>query len=76
MLWLASRILSSNRPTIREKKWYWLLILNELKVTVVAAWRLNYAVKQQFLSHLEFRRKIAICLMKMPLRYDVNFVEV
>ena len=52
------------------------IILNELNVTVVAAWRLNYAVKQQFLSHLEFRRKIAICLMKMPLRYDVNFVEV
>ena len=61
---LMDRLLASYRPTIRGKKWYWPLFINALNVSVVAAWRVHCKVADEPLSHLDFRREIAVCLLK------------
>jgi len=63
---LLDRLLSSYRPMIRGKKWWWPLFLNTLNVSVVAAWRLYNAVSSssQMLDHLSFRHQIVIYLLK------------
>ena len=62
---LMDRLLETYRPVIREKKWYWPLFINLLNVSVVAAWRIHCILeKANKLSHLEFRRYIALCLLK------------
>ena len=60
---LMDRLLSSYRPKIRGKKWYWPLFANYLNLTVVAAWRLHCEVAEQPVTHLGFRRRIIICLL-------------
>ena len=62
---LTDRMLASYRPSIRGKKWYWPLFTDALNVTVVAAWRIHCKIAESPLSHLNFRREIAICLLKM-----------
>jgi len=42
---LMDRLLSSYRPMIRGKKWWWPLFLNALNVSIVAAWRIYSSVK-------------------------------
>ena len=64
---LMDRMLASYRPSIRGKKWYWPLFTNALNVTVVAAWRIHCKIAEYPMSHLDFRRKIAICLLKMSM---------
>jgi len=63
---LMDRLLSSYRPMIRGKKWWWPLFLNALNVSVVAAWRIHCAVTDvaDRLDHLTFRRNLAISLLK------------
>ena len=63
---LLDRLLSSYRPMIRGKKWWWPLFLNALNVSVVAAWRLHSAVcsAPERLDHLTFRRHIVMHLLK------------
>ena len=61
---VMDRLLGSYRPSIRGKKWYWSLVINGLKVSVVAAWRLYCALAAKPMSHLAFRREIALCLLK------------
>ena len=39
------RFISQYRPTIQEKKWYWLLFLNCAQMIAEAAWRLHVAVQ-------------------------------
>lgn len=60
------RLLSSYRPKIRGKKWWWPLFTNALNLSIVAAWRIHCALhdRQQQLSHLAFLRQITICLLK------------
>ena len=58
---LMDRMLASHRPSIRGKKWYWPL----LNVTFVVAWRIHCKIAESPLSHLDFRREIAICLLEM-----------
>ena len=60
---LMDRLLSSYRPKIRGKEWHWPLFANYLNLTVVAAWRLHCEVAEQPVTHLDFRRRITICLL-------------
>jgi len=63
---LMDRLLSSYRPVIRGKKWWWPLFLNALNVSIVAAWRIHCAVTDAAdrLDHLTVRRNLAISLLK------------
>jgi len=63
---LFDRLLSSYRPGIRGKKWWWALFIHAINVTVVAAWRIHCQFPNSK-SHLTFRRDIARTLMKTPL---------
>jgi hypothetical protein len=57
--------LSSHRPTICGKKWWWPLFINGLNISIVAACRLYcrlHPVSPP--SHLDFRRDITLCLLK------------
>ena len=56
-----------HRPSIRGKKWHWPLFTNALNVTVVAAWRIHCKIAGSPKSHLDFRREIAICVLKMSM---------
>jgi len=63
---LFDRLLSSYRPTIRGKKWWWPLFVHAINVTVVAAWRIHCQFANSK-DHLTFRREIARTLLKTPL---------
>lgn len=64
---LFDRLLSSYRPMIRGKKWWWPLCVNVLNAAVVAGWRLHCQVSgASALSHLEFRRQVTLTLIKSP----------
>jgi DNA excision repair protein ERCC-6 len=61
------RLLSSYRPVLRSRKWWWPLFSNILNAAVVAAWRLHCSATVGIgisLSHLEFRRMVVLCLLK------------
>jgi len=60
---LFDRLLSSYRPGIRGKKWWWALFIHAVNVTVVAAGMASSLT----VSHLTFRRDIARTLVKTPL---------
>ena len=62
---LMDRMLASYRPSIRGKKWYWPLFTNALNMLVVAAWWIHCKIAESPMSHLDFRREIAIRLLKM-----------
>ena len=62
---VMDRLLSSYRPRIRGKKWYFPLITNAINIAVVAAWRLHCAVQEISMSHIEFRQNLTVCLLMM-----------
>lgn len=62
---LCDRLCSSYRPEIRGKKWYWPLFTHAINISVVAAWRIHCKVSGNIMTHLEFRRYITRCLLKM-----------
>ena len=64
---LMDRMVASYRPSIRGKKWYRPLFTNALNKTVLAAWRIHCEIAESPMSHLDFRREIAICLLKMSM---------
>ena len=67
---LFDRLLSSYRPMLRGKKWWWPLLLNVINAAVVAAWRLHcHIFGDKAMSHLEFRRQVTLTLIKSP-NYD------
>ena len=66
---VMDRLLGSYRPSIHGKKWYWPSVINGLNVLVVATWRLHCALAAKPMSHLAFRRKIALCLLKTPTEF-------
>ena len=68
---LIDRMLASYRPSIHGKKWDWPLFTNALNVTAVAAWWIH--CKTSPMSHLDFRREIAICLLKMSMVSRLKF---
>ena len=51
---VMDQLLGSYRQSIREKKWYWPLVINGLNVSVVAAWRLHCALAAKPMSHFAF----------------------
>ena len=62
---LLDQLCGSYRPTIYSKKWWWPLFTHTLNVSVVAAWRLYQSLNpKNNTSHLDFRRKISIYLMR------------
>ena len=64
---LMDRMVASYRPSIRGKKWHWPLFTNALNVTVVAAWWIHCKIAESPMSHLDFRRENALCLLKMSM---------
>ena len=66
---VMDRLLGSYRPIIRGNKWYWPLVINGPNVSVVAACRLHSALAAKLVSHLAFRREIALCLLKTPTKF-------
>jgi hypothetical protein len=70
---VLDKLLGSYRPTIQGKKWWWPLFIHALNLSVVAAWRLYLHLhpSQKNLSHLDFRRHIALCLLKKTPRRSI-----
>ena len=71
---VMDRLLGSYRPIVRGKKWYWSLIINAINISVVAAWQVHCAIQEKPMTHLEFRREITVCLLKiaMPQRRQIG----
>ena len=61
---LYDKMLGSYRPRIRGKKWYYPLIVNALNTSVVASWKLYGCIHDSHISHLNYRREVAMCLLK------------
>ncbi|XP_003382354.1 piggyBac transposable element-derived protein 3 [Trichinella spiralis] len=60
-------LLSSYRPKIRSRKWWWNLLNNAPNVAVVAAWRLHcelHDADRSAMAHLAFRRDITVHLLR------------
>ncbi|KRX51811.1 PiggyBac transposable element-derived protein 1 [Trichinella sp. T9] len=58
---ILDKLLSSYRPRLKSKKWWWNLFSNALNLTVVAAWQLHRELHKDgstALSHLDFRKDI------------------
>lgn len=60
---LLVRFLSSYRPRIKGKKWWWPFFTSTLNMAVVATWRIHREMNGQ-MSQLTFLRDIVMCLMK------------
>ena len=61
---VSDRLLSSYRPRLRSKKWWWNLFSNLLNLSVVALFRFYNFVNQTNVTHLKFCRKIATSLVR------------
>ena len=62
---VLDRMLASYRPRLRSKKWWWNLFSNGLNMAVVAAYCFyKYLHPQEAITHLNFRRTIAVSLLK------------
>ncbi|KAF5281922.1 hypothetical protein FQR65_LT14448 [Abscondita terminalis] len=63
---LFDRMCSSYRPRLRNKKWWWNLFSHSINMTVVAAFRFyEYLNPDENISHLDFRRSVAMALIKV-----------
>ena len=62
---LYDRLCGAYRPNIRGKKWYLPLVLYAINKSVVAAWRLHCAMDETNMSHLDFRREVTLCFIKV-----------
>ncbi|KRX27638.1 PiggyBac transposable element-derived protein 3 [Trichinella nelsoni] len=63
-------LLSSYRPKMRSRKWWWNLFNNALNIAVVAAWRLYCELHDAYrsaMTHLAFRRDITAHLLRARL---------
>ena len=62
---VCDRLLSSYRPRLRSRKWWWDLFSHMLNLSVVAAYRFYNHVNLNGVSHIQFRREIARALVKV-----------
>lgn len=71
---LMDSLLSSYRPRIKSKKWWCNLFINAINIAVVVAWKVHCKVQHSSLviGHLEFRREIAIGLLKKSSRHRLG----
>ena len=59
------RMLSSYRPKLRSKKWWWNIFSHILNLSVVAAFKFyKYVNPTTKVQHLDFRREVARTLTK------------
>lgn len=68
---LLDRFLSTYRPRIKCKKWWWPFFTNTLNMAVVAAWRIHRELKGE-MSQLTFLRHITTALMKTEIEKNTN----
>ena len=62
---VCDRMLSSYRPRLRSKKWWWNIFSNMLNLAVVAAFTFyQYIGGSAGMSHIMFRREIARTMVK------------
>ena len=61
---VCDRLLSSYRPRLRSKKWWWNLFSHALNLSIVAAFKFYNEVNKSKVTHLEFRREVARALVK------------
>ncbi|KRY22679.1 PiggyBac transposable element-derived protein 3 [Trichinella patagoniensis] len=72
---ILDKLLSSYRPRLKSKKWWWNLFSNALNLDVVAAWRLHTELHQESstaLSHLDFRRDITTHFLRAKPRLTIQ----
>ncbi|KAK3889958.1 hypothetical protein Pcinc_006110 [Petrolisthes cinctipes] len=63
---VCDRMLSSYRPRLRSKKWWWNIFVQLLNLSVVASFRLYQHVNPDArVSHKDFRREIARTLVRV-----------
>ena len=62
---VLDHLLSSYRPMLRGKKWWWPLFLNAINLSVVAAWKVYHQMNGGEMDHLSYSREIVMCLMKV-----------
>ena len=63
---VCDRMLSSYRPRLRSKKWWWNIFSHMLNLSVVAAYRFyKYVNPTTKVQHKDFRREIARTLVKV-----------
>lgn len=63
------KLLSSYRPKIQGKKWYFPFLPHFLNICVTNAWNLHRRTVSSPLSHLDFRRQITKELLNTPMAY-------
>jgi hypothetical protein len=62
---VLDRLLSSYRPQLRSKKWWWNLFASVLNMAVVSAWQLHRELyRKTSKGHLEFRREVTMALLR------------
>ena len=66
---LLDRALSNLRPVIREKKWYWPLVISAINIAFLYSWRLCRIVSGETIPQKYFRLHIvAIMIRQLKLR--------
>lgn len=62
---VLDKLLSSYRPQLRNKKWYWNLFANALNIAATASWIIYRDIHgKNSMPHLEFRRDITMNLLR------------
>ena len=61
---VCDRLLSSYRPRLCSRKWWWNLFSHRLNLSVVAAYKFYNHVNSNGVSHIQFRREIARALLR------------
>jgi hypothetical protein len=63
---VMDKLLSTYRPSIVGKKWYFPLISHMLNVSVTNAWVIHKTANSTPMSHIDFRREVAMALLNTP----------
>ena len=61
----CDKLLSSYRPRLRSRKWWWNLFSHIVNLSVVAAFKFYNHINSDGVSHIVFRREIARALIKV-----------